>query len=271
MWLEGLSGPLRPQWLQALVLVVAGGIVNFYVPPHEKLVIDNDPQLQFPVGTQQFPEALLFVISFFVPLLVIFTLARCLDTTDFCVSALCLSQCVGLAMFTTTVAKKMAGRPRPCFYAMCGWASNGTDAGGSCTADRLAQWESRQSFPSGHSSFSMAGLGFLGMYLLEKCEQLQRPPRFLSTLQLHVAQLCSLIPFAVAMWIAISRTVDYWHHYSDVIAGAVLGFGIARLCFSQRGRFRSVLVEDLKRETRETADSADDPMLADGTDIRQVV
>ena len=57
----------------------------------------------------------------------------------------------------------------------------------------------------------------------------------------------------------------------SVIAGAVLGFGIARLCFSQRGRFRSVLVEDLKRETRETADSAEDPMLADGTDIRQVV
>jgi membrane-associated phospholipid phosphatase len=269
---DGFCGPLRAQWAQAVLLLLAGGIVNFYVPPHDKLVFDHDPQLQFPVGAQQFPEALLFGISFFVPLFVIFAVARGLDRTDFCVSAVCLSQCVGLAMFTTTVAKKIAGRPRPCFYAMCGWVSNSTAGSGTCTAARLAQWESRQSFPSGHSSLSMAGLGFLGMYLLEKCEQLQRPPRFLTVLQLHAAQLCALVPFAVAMWVAISRTVDYWHHYSDVIAGAVLGFGIARVCFSQRGRFRSMLVEEQKRDTRETSDSVDDPMLADRqAEMRDVV
>ena len=73
------------------------------------------------------------------------------------------------------------------------------------------------------------------------------------------------------MWVAISRTVDYWHHYSDVIAGAVLGFGIARLCFSQRGRFRSMLVEEQKRDTREASDSVDDPMLADRQEMRDVV
>ena len=68
-----------------------------------------------------------------------------------------------------------------------------------------------------------------GMYFLDKCDQLQRPPRFTTPLQLQAAQLCSLLPFAVALWVAISRTVDYWHHYSDVIAGSLLGFAIAHI------------------------------------------
>eukprot|EP00277_Geminigera_cryophila_P035052 CAMPEP_0173127636 /NCGR_PEP_ID=MMETSP1102-20130122/57948_1 /TAXON_ID=49646 /ORGANISM="Geminigera sp., Strain Caron Lab Isolate" /LENGTH=189 /DNA_ID=CAMNT_0014037369 /DNA_START=16 /DNA_END=585 /DNA_ORIENTATION=+ len=152
--------------------------------------------------------------------------------------------------------------------AMCGWEMNSTGVG-HCTAPKLQQWESRQSFPSGHSSFSMAGLSFLAMFLLEKCDQLQRPPRFLSALQLQVAQLCSLLPYALAIWVAISRTTDYWHDYSDVLAGAVLGFALARFSFGQRARIKGVLVEELKRDTRVISDSSDDPMLAhDSPNIR---
>jgi membrane-associated phospholipid phosphatase len=76
------------------------------------------------------------------------------------------------------------------------------------------------------------------MYFLDKCDQLQRPPRFTTPLQLQAAQLCSLLPFAVALWVAISRTVDYWHHYSDVIAGSLLGFAIAHIRCRWRKRER---------------------------------
>jgi membrane-associated phospholipid phosphatase len=224
---EGMSGPLRPQWVQvlaspireaphcalltpasfkpppftpecddlvfwqAILFLAAGSLVNFLVPPHEKLIpATPDPSLSYPVGAQEFPEALLFVIAYIVPLVIIFSTARFFDKTDFCITALALTQSICMAMFSTTVAKKVAGRPRPCFYAMCGWAFNSTDAeGGHCTAPRAQQWESRQSFPSGHSSFSMAGLAFLAMYLLEKVDLLQRPPRYLSVLQLQAAQV----------------------------------------------------------------------------------
>jgi hypothetical protein len=37
----------------------------------------------------------------------------------------------------------------------------------------------------------------------------------------HPYQLCALAPFAMALWVAISRTVDYWHHYADIVAGMV--------------------------------------------------
>ena len=207
------------------------------------------------MGAQQFPEWLLFVVGYVIPLGLIFAVARSLGKADFCISALALTQCVGLVMLTTTITKKMAGRPRPCFYAMCGWVSNST-TGGACTAPQKMQWEARQSFPSGHSSFAMGGMAFLAMYLLEKCDQLERPPRFLTALQLQGAQLCALLPYAVAIWVAISRTTDYWHNYSDILAGSILGFGIAHISFAQRARIRGILEDEMKRDARDTSGAA---------------
>ena len=267
-----------------MTFFILGGVINFFVPPHQKLVpAIPDPSLMLPVGAQSFPESMLMIVGYVVPLVAIFAVARALDKTDFCISALALTQCVGLAMFTTTVAKKMAGRPRPCFYAMCGWVSNSTEIGGGhCTAPMLRQWEARQSFPSGHSSFSMAGLAFLGMYLLEKSDQLQRPPRMLTALQLQGIQLGALAPFALALWVAISRTTDYWHHYSDVLAGSVWGFAVASHSFGQRARLRAMAddrhADATKRAARVSdgaAESVDDPMLPTSAlrddEIREVV
>ena len=96
---DGLSSPLRPQWAQALAFLVLAGLVNAYVPPHEKLIPlvapaaggrppITDPQLSFPVGAQEFPESLLFMVGYIIPILLIFIVARCLDKTDFCITVL---------------------------------------------------------------------------------------------------------------------------------------------------------------------------------------
>ena len=63
---------------------------------------------------------------------------------------------------------------------------------------------------------SFAGLGFLSLYLSGKCQAFDRKG--------HVAKLCIVIlPLLVASLVGVSRVNDYWHHWQDVFAGAVLG------------------------------------------------
>ncbi|EMS52163.1 Putative lipid phosphate phosphatase 3, chloroplastic [Triticum urartu] len=84
-----------------------------------------------------------------------------------------------------------------------------------CHGDASVIKEGHKSFPSGHSSWSFAGLGFLSWYLAGKITVFDRRG--------HVAKLCVVIlPLLVAAVIAISRVDDYWHHWQDVFAGGIL-------------------------------------------------
>lgn len=78
-----------------------------------------------------------------------------------------------------------------------------------------------RSFPSGHASTSFAGLTFLSIWLAGKIH-LFHPGKG------HAAfQWLIFVPMVGATLIAVSRTMDYRHHATDVIAGSLLGFVIA--------------------------------------------
>ncbi|KIJ69223.1 hypothetical protein HYDPIDRAFT_79486, partial [Hydnomerulius pinastri MD-312] len=92
-----------------------------------------------------------------------------------------------------------------------------------------------RSFPSGHSScaflltsvvVSFAGLGFLSFYLAGKMHL------FDTRGHAHKAWI-SVTPLFGATLVAISRTMDFRHHWQDVIAGAILGFVIAYFAYRQ--------------------------------------
>lgn len=70
---------------------------------------------------------------------------------------------------------------------------------------------------------SFAGLVYLAWYLSGKLRAFDRRG--------HVAKLCLVfLPILVAAMIAVSRVDDYWHHWQDVFAGALIGlFPEARL------------------------------------------
>ncbi|KAF9674051.1 hypothetical protein SADUNF_Sadunf10G0087700 [Salix dunnii] len=86
--------------------------------------------------------------------------------------------------------------------------------------------EGHKSFPSGHTSWSFAGLGFLSLYLSGKIKAFDRKG--------HVAKLCIVfLPLLAASLVAISRVDDYWHHWQDVFAGGLLGLVVAAFCYAQ--------------------------------------
>lgn len=79
----------------------------------------------------------------------------------------------------------------------------------------------RRSFPSGHASTAFVGLTFLSLWLAGKLH-LFHPGHGHAALQWIV-----FIPMLGAVLIAVTRTMDYRHHATDVIAGGILGFIVA--------------------------------------------
>ncbi|PNH09835.1 Lipid phosphate phosphatase 1 [Tetrabaena socialis] len=131
----------------------------------------------------------------------------------------------------TNCLKLPVGRLRPNFNRAC-WP-NGTMVfrhedqwGGYAVCDPLVGKgdveEVRKSWPSGHSSLSAAGLGFLTFFLLGQLRAFSMPPggragrlwRF----------LVALLPGFGAIVVAVTRVLDYWHYPSDVLTGLAIGF-----------------------------------------------
>jgi diacylglycerol diphosphate phosphatase / phosphatidate phosphatase len=130
-----------------------------------------------------------------------------------------------LTTFVTNSIKNAVGRPRPDLIARCrpreGTPERGLVTHEVCTeTDHHILQDGWRSFPSGHSSFGFAGLGYLALFF---CGQLHvfRPRRDLTQ------ALFALSPLLGATMIAISRCEDYRHDVYDVTCGSIIGISIA--------------------------------------------
>lgn len=112
----------------------------------------------------------------------------------------------------------------------------------SCRQDEIIN--SHQSFPSGHSSFSFAGLTATAVFMYYG---ISYPPKSALRVSLLAGQgersfdpgshsrcrtpslgqvfglLAAIVPLLLACWISGSRAVDHYHHWGDVAFGSVLG------------------------------------------------
>nr|XP_029728905.1 putative phosphatidate phosphatase [Aedes albopictus] len=133
----------------------------------------------------------------------------------------------------TDVGKYTIGRLRPHFFDVCRpRMPDGTtckDPGNNgryitdfiCTSEKSTPRmlkEMRLSFPSGHSSFSMYTLVYCAIYLQSRMNW--RGSKLLK----HFLQFLLIL---LAWYTCLSRISDYKHHWSDVLAGAVLGSTVA--------------------------------------------
>ncbi|KAH8261146.1 hypothetical protein KR044_003929 [Drosophila immigrans] len=132
---------------------------------------------------------------------------------------------------TTELAKHVVGRLRPHFYSACQpRLHDGTSCSDGrnaevyvqqfyCSNRNLSTRELRElhvSFPSAHSSLSFYSMCLLAFYVHSVWQGRGGSVRAMR----HILQFLLLM---AAWYVSLSRVADYWHHWSDVLAGAVLG------------------------------------------------
>eukprot|EP00759_Apiculatamorpha_spiralis_P020313 PhF_6_TR25732/c0_g1_i1/m.36267/K18693/DPP1, DPPL, PLPP4_5; diacylglycerol diphosphate phosphatase / phosphatidate phosphatase len=137
------------------------------------------------------------------------------------------AQSNAITLIITRPLKLFVGRLRP------DWLDRLRSAG--FTTTQMSDWqamcavrldivmEGRKSFPSGHSSASMCEMIFLCLYLIYKFKVRKNSSYF--------GLVMSLIPLYIALFVCASRLHNFWHHGSDVLAGAFMGIGVAVLTF----------------------------------------
>ncbi|KAF9932523.1 hypothetical protein FBU30_007962 [Linnemannia zychae] len=230
-------------WTLVVIVLVAFSIVDQLEPFHRQFSV-RDVSIQHPFAKQEtVPIVSLLLLSFMLPMATISVIAifQRKSYTDLHNGFLGLFLAQSLVLIVTDSVKIAVGRPRPDFLDRClslydnayggtpldqlndpvNLLSNSTI----CTRTELLR-DGFKSFPSGHSSFSFGGLGYLSMYLAGKLHLFDERGHIYKSLVV-------LAPMILAALIATSRVADYRHHWQDVTAGSFIGFFFAVFAYRQ--------------------------------------
>jgi len=224
-----------PDWILTIGLAAAFFLldkINGF--KREFSVSDTSLRHTFAVH-ERVPDTLLYIIAFAAPLVLqwLINLATIRTWWDAHNSALGLVLSLSLAGAFTQAIKVTVGRPRPDLLSRCNPDQGVVDPtyGLSTVAichqsDRHIINDGFRSFPSGHSSLSFAGLTFLSLYIAGKLH--------LFDTRGHAPKAwISILPLFGAALVAVSRTMDYRHHWQDVLAGSFLGIVMAYFSYRQ--------------------------------------
>lgn len=217
-------------WLILMLLVIIVIALNVINPFYRFVGKDMMTDLKYPLKSNTVPVWAVPIYSMLLPILIFqFIYYRRRDVYDLHHGVLGLMFSVLITAVLTDAIKDAVGRPRPDFFWRC--FPDGKDlydhlGNVVCHGKASVIKEGHKSFPSGHTSWSFAGLGFLSLYLCGKIKVFDRRG--------HVAKLCIVIlPLLMACLVAISRVDDYWHHWQDVFAGGLLGLTVSIICYLQ--------------------------------------
>ena len=224
---EPLHDPLEQWWTRAYiidyvlvaVLAITIAVLHFAASPRDRYLSPGDPSLSYPFTAQEtVPVWLLLLWSLLVPLL---SFAGVLILRKYLLghysvrrlvfdahhTLLAFVAAILITAIITDALKFSVGRYRPDYF----------------SRPAEMEREGRLSFPSGHSSQSFVGLGFLAIWLAGQMRLFSAPHLWKS--------LVAFVPIILAMWIAASRLIDYRHHFSDVIAGSCIGLCVALVIY----------------------------------------
>ncbi|KAF9221838.1 PAP2-domain-containing protein [Gyrodon lividus] len=225
-----------PDWIVTCALWVILYYISNHVTGFKRHFSLTDVSLRYPHAVhQRVSTNALYLIAGVAPLVAqaIVNLLTVRSWWDFHHSTLGLWLSITMTGSITQIVKVAVGRPRPDVISRCLPMPGSEDPlWGLSTADICTQTSKHiledgwRSFPSGHSSLSFAGLGFLTFYLAGKLH--------LFDTRGHASKAwLSLAPLAAASLVAISRTMDYRHHWQDVITGSLLGLVVSYFSYRQ--------------------------------------
>ncbi|KAI4517199.1 phosphatidic acid phosphatase type 2/haloperoxidase [Schizophyllum commune] len=224
-----------PDWILTIVLAAIFFALD-EIEGFKRVFSLEDTSLRHPYAVhERIPNKELMVIAILAPI-VLLPLVNVLTIRSWWdLHASWLGVVLGLSLTgaVTQFAKVTVGRPRPDVIDRCQPRPGSADPvyGLSnytiCTqTDHYVLRDGFRSFPSGHSSLSFAGLGFLAFYLAGKLHLFDRRG--------HTGKAwLALTPFAGATLVAISRTMDYRHHWQDVLTGSILGTVMTYFAYRQ--------------------------------------
>ncbi|EXV05495.1 PAP2 superfamily protein [Metarhizium robertsii] len=220
-----------PEYVGLVILIAGWLALALFVTPFHRMFFINDLHIAYPHAVhERVSVPWLFIYAFFIPLgvLILYNLTARSPIVKHEVTYLSFFISIVLTLFLTDVVKNAVGRPRPDLLDRC-HPSPGTKENVLVTIEVCTAGESHKlqdgwrSFPSGHSSFSFAGLGFLSLFLAGQLHIFHHP---IGGRDLGRALIC-LSPLVAATLIAISRCEDYRHDVYDVCVGSVLGMSVA--------------------------------------------
>ncbi|KAI4107372.1 MAG: hypothetical protein L6R37_001733 [Teloschistes peruensis] len=141
------------------------------------------------------------------------------------VTAISLLTALFLTSLITDISKNAIGRPRPDLLARCkpakGTPQHELVSYTVCTEkSHHTLHDGWRSFPSGHSSFAFAGLGYLSLFFAGQLHVFRARTDLLRV-------ILALVPAMCAAMIAISRCEDYRHDVYDVTTGSIIGMSLA--------------------------------------------
>lgn len=212
-------------WILLIALGAIDAVLNIIHPFYRfvgKTMLDD---LMYPLKGDTVPFWAVPIIAIGCPVL-LFTLCfiRKRGFQDLHHAVLGLLFAVLLTAVITDAIKDAIGQPRPDFFWRCFPDGNGvfneTTGEMICHGDSRVIREGHKSFPSGHTSWSFAGLGFLAMYLGDKVKFFDQRG------QVGKFMIVSA-PLMLATFVGISRIDDYVHRWQDVFVGALLGLCMA--------------------------------------------
>lgn len=208
----------------------------------------SSPSLSHPHLPDIVPTGLLLIVTNLLPLAVFLTPP--LPTPALFLSlTLTLVESNIMTVFVTNVLKLLASRPRPYFASVCVSYLPPPDST-RCSGNAHEVAEALRSFPSGHSSLGFSAATVVSLYL---ATILSYP--FAGCNSGHSARTWNfvviLLPLLGAGGIAVSRTVDFHHHYSDIVGGSGIGIGIGVLVYMGRVRMISKFIRDVRMSREE--------------------
>eukprot|EP00833_Pecoramyces_ruminatium_P017896 jgi/Orpsp1_1/1191928/evm.model.d7180000089432.1 len=224
-------------WILIIAILIGSFCISKLINPYERQFRLDDHTISHPYKGDTINMVYLVIVFLASAIAVIVVIPFFKKNVKYnCHQAIIgLFLCYSATELFTNVIKVMVGRYRPDFISLCDVnfkkvqeqynyydnIADNIEAFGPrnlfntsiCNASQKDLIEERKSFPSGHSAFSFTIMTYLALFIAGQIHLLNKKSRAWKYIIVCIPMICALI-------VALSRVMDYRHHWQDVTIGS---------------------------------------------------